>query len=233
MVRIHAQSPAPDPTLAGAIQAAMETIAVDFAGGASVFKGVLMGSLVVTERLRTVVEIGVHRGRSLVALGVAARSTPGAHAWGIDPYSLAAYPDPTMGGAGPEGVDEYLLQVHDFEAARADATGAIDRLGLGGACSLLVRTAADAAPALPRPVDFLHVDGNHSEEAVRSDLAVYLPLMRPGGVVVIDDISWSSVRAAAEPALAGCEIVFELVDLENRAGLDQANDFRVYRLPGA
>jgi len=209
----------------------MSSIEVDFAGGASIFKGVLMGSLIFTERMRTIVEIGVHRGRSLVALGAAARATPDAHAWGIDPYSLAAYPDPTMGGAGPDGVDEYLLDVHDFQAAHLDAVAAIERCGLGEACSLLVRSAADAAPLLPRPVDFLHVDGNHSEEAVRSDLEIYLPLMRPGGVVVIDDISWASVRAAAESALAGAEIIFELVDLENRAGLDQANDFRVYRLP--
>ncbi len=46
-----------------------------------------------------------------------------------------------------------------------------------------------------------------------------------------DDISWRSVRSATEQALAGCPILFELVDLENRAGLDVGNDFRVYRLP--
>ena len=122
--------------------------------------------------------------------------------------------------------------MRDFESARRDALQAIAAHGLDGSCTLLHETAADAAPRFaPASIDLLHVDGNHSEASVRDDLQRYLPLVRPGGVVVVDDISWSSVRRAAEPLLDGAEIVFELVDKENRAGLDLPNDFRVYRLP--
>lgn len=214
------------------IAAAVATLPVDFGGGSSVFKGVLMGSLIATEGLQTAVEIGVHRGRSLVALAVAERAV-GGHAWGIDPYALTAYPDPTMGGAGPAGVDDWL-RGHDFEAAQRDARQAIAANGLDGCCTLLQGTAAEAAPRFaPASIDLLHVDGNHSEDSVRDDLQRYLPLVRPGGIVVVDDISWRSVRRAAEPLLDGAEIVFELVDKENRAGLDYGNDFRVYRLPSA
>jgi predicted O-methyltransferase YrrM len=221
-----------DPDLANEVEAAMASIPVDFGGGASIFKGTLMGALIVAEGMRTIVEIGVHRGRSLVALGVAARRVSGARVWGVDPYALTAYPDPSMGGSGPAGVADWLRD-HDFEAAHRDAREAIGRLGLGEVCELLRETGADAAPRFsPESIDLLHVDGNHSEEAVRADLELYLPRVRPGGVVVIDDISWASVRGAAEPLTAGARILFELIDLENRAGLDVGNDFRVCRLPG-
>ncbi len=218
--------------LADEIAAAVAKVPIDFGGGSSIFKGVLMGSLIAGEGLRPAVEIGVHRGRSLVALAVAERAV-GGHAWGIDPYVLTAYPDLTMGGAGPAGVDDWLRE-HDFDAAHGDALQAIAGNRLEGSCTLLRLTSTDAAPRFePGTIGLLHVDGNHSEDAVRDDLERYLPRVRPGGIVVVDDISWGSVRRAAEPLLAGAEIVFELVDKENRAGLDFGNDFRVYRLPAA
>jgi len=37
--------------------------------------------------------------------------------------------------------------------------------------------------------DLLHIDGDHSEAAVRADWADYSPLVRPGGLVVFHDIS--------------------------------------------
>jgi len=223
-------APAAGSPLGAEIAAVVATVPIDFGGGSSVFKGVLRGSLIAAEGLRTAVEIGVHRGRSLVALGVAERAI-GGRAWGIDPYALTAYPDLTMGGAGPAGVDDWLRQ-HDFDAAHRDATRAIAGNGLEDSCTLLREPAAQAASRFaPHTIELLHVDGNHSEEWVRDDLQRYLPLVRPGGIVVVDDISWRSVRRAAEPLLADAEIVFELVDKENRAGLDFGNDFRVYRLP--
>ena len=217
--------------LAREVANAMATIPIDFGGGASSFKGALMAKLVVERQLHTLVEIGVHRGRSLVALGTAARQVPGAHVWGIDPYSLTAYPDPDMGGAGPDGVADWLL-AHDFEGACRDAVGAIDRLQLKPWCTLLRETSTAAARQFDlRSIDLLHVDGNHSEDAVRDDLTAYLPRVRAGGIVVLDDVSWTSVEAAAQTKLQGATTLFELIDLNNLAGSDYGNDFRIYRLP--
>lgn len=39
-----------------------------------------------------------------------------------------------------------------------------------------------------RPLDFLFVDGDHSAEGVRADVADYLPLLRPGGIAAFHDI---------------------------------------------
>ena len=43
-----------------------------------------------------------------------------------------------------------------------------------------------------RQVDFLFVDADHSEECVRNDLRVFLPLVRPGGLVGMHDVIGNS-----------------------------------------
>jgi glycosyltransferase involved in cell wall biosynthesis len=44
----------------------------------------------------------------------------------------------------------------------------------------------------------IHVDGNHDTNNVMQDVRDYIPLLRLGGICVIDDINWDSVK----PALA-------------------------------
>jgi cephalosporin hydroxylase len=39
-----------------------------------------------------------------------------------------------------------------------------------------------------RSVDFLFIDGDHSEDGVRSDYEVYAPLVRDGGIVALHDV---------------------------------------------
>lgn len=52
-----------------------------------------------------------------------------------------------------------------------------------------------------REVDFLFIDGDHSEETVRKDFANYGALVRPGGIVVFDnykDKNWPGPTRAME-----------------------------------
>lgn len=44
-----------------------------------------------------------------------------------------------------------------------------------------------------RPIDFLYLDGDHHYEAVKRDFELYQPLVRPGGLTVLDDavITWN------------------------------------------
>ena len=66
--------------------------------------------------------------------------------------------------------------------------------------------------ALDGPVDFLFIDGDHTEEGVRRDFAMYRPLVRPGGLVAFHDIAdrqplpenqvqhfWRKLRAESPP----------------------------------
>ena len=58
--------------------------------------------------------------------------------------------------------------------------------------SLLDSTVNKVKEALgDREVDFLFIDGNHEEEAVRSDFKKYAPLVRSGGLIAFHDINTS------------------------------------------
>lgn len=82
------------------------------------------------------------------------------------------------------GVDDLTQQVwpkvitrpgQEFKFVRGDSTD-IDTLAV-------VLTVLNG-----RKVDFLFVDGDHSEAVCRSDMEMYVPLVRPGGLVGMHDV---------------------------------------------
>lgn len=84
-----------------------------------------------------------------------------------------------------------------FEAAR----NRLDRAGLGNVTLIRSDTQAYEWTA---PLAVLHVDADHAYEAVRADIAKYVPLLVPGGIVVFDDYdrSHSGVQHAVHELLA-------------------------------
>lgn len=47
-------------------------------------------------------------------------------------------------------------------------------------------------------IDFLMLDGDHSYEAVKADIAAWLPKMKKGGVISGDDYLWPGVKRAVD-----------------------------------
>jgi predicted O-methyltransferase YrrM len=61
----------------------------------------------------------------------------------------------------------------------------------------------DAAPRFPvASIDFIYVDGDHSEDAVFADLNAWFPKCRPGGHIVCDDMFWRDEAGKASVAAA-------------------------------
>jgi predicted O-methyltransferase YrrM len=42
--------------------------------------------------------------------------------------------------------------------------------------------------------DLVHIDGNHDTEVVTKDVELYLPRLNRKGFIILDDISWDSVK---------------------------------------
>jgi predicted O-methyltransferase YrrM len=65
--------------------------------------------------------------------------------------------------------------------------------------------------AVPEPLDVLFIDGDHSYDAARSDLRVYGPLMRSGGLILMHDVDLlgAGVRNALEDYAGGLKLTPE------------------------
>ncbi len=59
------------------------------------------------------------------------------------------------------------------------------------AFSTLLRSTFDTAQDrfAPESIDLLHIDGHHSETAARNDVETWLPKLRPGGILLMHDVT--------------------------------------------
>lgn len=49
----------------------------------------------------------------------------------------------------------------------------------------------DAVTDVPDNIDFIFIDGDHSYEGVKKDFKLWLPKMKPGGIMVFHDSGWA------------------------------------------
>jgi predicted O-methyltransferase YrrM len=129
------------------------------------------------ERPITVVEIGSSRGRSTIVAGHALLGrAEGGILYAID----------------PQGDDA-------FQELRANLSDA----GVESVVRLIRATSRDARKQFgEEPLDLVFIDGSHEYEDVRDDFADWLPLVKAGGVVAVNDPFWWGVAKALRERLA-------------------------------
>jgi predicted O-methyltransferase YrrM len=135
----------------------------------------LLRDLLVAERAGVVIEIGLAYGSSALAIGEAL----------------------CLGGRA----DVSHVVIDPFQAAAYDNVGrdALEAAGLAGHTTFVGEASSIALPRLVADglvADAAFVDGSHRFHEVFVDLYFLRQLVRPGGLVVLDDASWPSVAAA-------------------------------------
>src|SRR5205807_934325 len=127
--------------------------------------------LVAALRPRLFVELGVDRGESYFAFCQAAlENKTGTRCFGIDTW---------RGDEHAGGYDETTFaQVSEHNRGNYESF------------STLLRSSFHEA--LPRfeeeSIDVLHLDGLHTEAAVRHDIESWLPMLRPAGILLLHDV---------------------------------------------
>ena len=137
--------------------------------------GDVLRDLLVAHGARTVIEVGLAYGSSALAIGEALCVTGGTDASHIviDPFQATAYDD-----VGRDAI---------VAAGLADRTTFIDEVS----SIALARLAHEGFSA-----DAAFVDGSHRFHEVFVDLYFLRKLVRPGGLIVLDDAAWPSVATA-------------------------------------
>ncbi len=161
----------------------------------------VLRDLLVGENARTVIEIGLAYGSSALAIGEALvlQGAEGSKHVVIDPYQESFH------NAGWE---------------------AITAAGLGDVCTLFAERSQFALPRLLTEgflVDAAFVDGSHIFHRVFVDLVFLHELVRPGGLIILDDCQWPSVATAAR--------YFELNTGWRPVVLSTSTRLRAFRIP--
>jgi hypothetical protein len=176
---------------------ALEGIQIDFGGGCSVSKGYLMAWLIRKYQITSSLDIGVYRGRSLISQAVAHQEYTDGMAYGVDPWidSEARENDnPDL----REAINKFI-DTTNFSAIYEGVAALILKLNLGQNCTLVRATSCDAIRYFERKritFGLIHIDGNHDSDRVMEDISLYLPRLRRGGFILMDDVSWDSIKFA-------------------------------------
>ena len=195
---------------------ALSGIQIDFGGGSSASKGYLMAWLIREYEIASSVDIGVYRGRSLVPQAICHREFTGGKAYGVDPWSKIEARE-TDNPVLRTAIDRFIDET-DFAAICAEVGTLIQRLDLEKNCQLVRETSSSAIRYFEREsitFGLIHIDGNHDSDRVMADVALYLPRLSSGGFVVMDDVSWDSVKPAYSAVSMRLRKVYQKQDASN------------------
>lgn len=155
---------------------------VDGSGGwCSPVKAMALAAIVLELEPTTVVEIGVWTGSSLVPMLLALRHLDKGRAIAIDPWS------PAISVQNEAPANRQWWGSVDHDAALAQLRGRLIQHDVARYCEIWRKASDDCQP--PTSIDVLHIDGSHTDQAIR-DVERFGSVVRSGGVMVMDDIGW-------------------------------------------
>lgn len=132
---------------------------------------------------KTIVEIGVFGGRSLLPLALAQKTLGFGKTYGIDPWDAK------------DSVEGLIALEHKQWWENVDHSSVLHKLyhhiysyQLQNQIELICSTSMNAP--IIHNIDILHIDGNHSEEASLFDVEKWVPLVNSGGLIIFDDLDW-------------------------------------------
>lgn len=165
---------------------------------------------VLTLRPEVVVEIGVWKGHSVIPFGLACREVGKGIVYAIDPWKASASAD------GQKGENFEWWSKVDHNAIYKVFIQNVNHWGLHGTINIRREKSDDVSP--PDKIDILHVDGNHSEQAIR-DVDRFARNVRIGGLCYMDDIDWDGPTGGVSIACRNLQGMgfLKLYDLEKGA----------------
>lgn len=180
-------------------------------------KAYAMAELILSTRPTLIVELGIFGGRSLLTQAIAVREMHSkALLVGVDPWRREAATEGETGGE-----NEAWWSSVDLDDIHSKFMGHLWGFGLQDHC-IVMRCTSDIASRsfCDRSIDILHIDSNHSEEVSCREVRTWLPLMKTGGMIWMDDLDWKSTLKAQGLLHESCTLVRTIDD---KCGLFRVN----------
>lgn len=162
------------------LQQAEEITKPEFPGWCEYPKAWTLISTIMALRPQVSVEIGVYAGKSFLPIALAHKETGVGFAIGIDPWNTAAATEGYEGEHFKWWSSQNLESIYNFFQTK------IDEYGVRHCCQIIRKKSDDVTPQTD--IDFLHIDGQHSDQAIR-DVERFASKVRIGGLVCSDDVT--------------------------------------------
>jgi len=146
-------------------------------------KASILIDIIASTAPKTIVEIGVWGGKSLLPMAYTLHRLGNGKIYGIDPWESEA----SLEGVKQEGNIGFWDRL-DYEKVLNRLIEVIRWFELKDNVELIRDTSANA-PIID-DIDILHIDGNHSDEASYLDVTKWVPLVKQGGWIIMDDMNW-------------------------------------------
>jgi Methyltransferase domain len=145
---------------------------------------------------KTAAEIGVFGGRSVFPIAFAIAANKGTAVYAVDAWENAVATSSSTEHQNLVWWDNVdLVAIKNSFLREIIAQNLVSLIKI---CELPLSLAYTAIlQKVGRCIDFLHIDGAHSEEQANFDVTHWSELVAPGGTIVLDDIDWSGVENAA------------------------------------
>lgn len=190
------------------------SLMTELEGWCSSFKAVTLIDLILLLKPNKVVEIGVFGGKSFIPMAMALKSNGAGMIYGVDPY------DSQASIQGMEGANKKWWGSIDHQLILDGFNKKIKDLNLQQFIRLLRETSKNSP--IVQDIDLLHIDGNPSEETALIDVLKWVPLVRKGGVIVINNLHWNPHSKAVDWLNQNCIKLAEFNE-DNSWGLWIAN----------
>lgn len=180
-------------------------------GWCTLEKATFLAEQIVRNRYKVAVEVGVFGGRSLIPMALAVAHT-GGEVFGVEVWNNEVAVEVPMEPRNDEWWS--TLDIARVKRAFLRYLAASD---LAAVTRIIELPSWDAARAFDTPrwrgkIDFVHIDGSHAEAQALGDVQRWCRVVRPGGMIVLDDIGWGTVQKARNYLMRRCASFIEVAD---------------------
>jgi hypothetical protein len=156
-------------------------------------KARLMMDLIHKNKFQRCIEIGVFCGSSLFVIAKALQYNQSGLVYGIDTWCA----EEALKGMKAEDPNHAWWSSLDFNQLLQSSIDLIARHKLNKHCSIIKMRSSEFAKRISNAsIDFIHIDGNHSDESVFDDVVTYFPIVKDKGYILLHDANWVSMRRA-------------------------------------
>jgi hypothetical protein len=173
-------------------------------------KATMIMDFLVLEQPQTCVEIGVFSGSSLLPIASALKYLNRGVVYAIDPWSNS---EATKNMTDQDPNKQWWSTV-DMSAVSLSFQQMLKEWGLESYCITIPMPSANAINDI-KTIDFLHLDGNYTEEGSCNDVKLYLPKVKKGGYILFSNLyltihNIQPKMPSFSMLLDSCEIICEI-----------------------